>query len=52
MDVLGSQDYVNPYLLQVEAENASEGSSASLRERKYRLYREEGYIKRTCLASK
>jgi hypothetical protein len=52
MDVLGSQDYVNPYLLQVEVENASKGSSALSRKRKCRLCREEGHTKRTCLASK
>ena len=52
MDVLGSQDCVDPHLLQVEVENASEGSSASLRKRKYGLCREEGHTKRTCLASK
>jgi hypothetical protein len=51
-DVLGSQDYVDPQLLQVEVKNAGEGSSASLGKRKYRLCRGEGHIKRTCLASK
>ena len=52
MDISGSQDCVDPHLLQVEAENASKGSSALLGKRKCRLYREEGYIKRTCLVSK
>jgi hypothetical protein len=52
MDVLGSQDYVNPHLLQVEVENASEGSSTSSRKRKCGLCRGEVHIKRTCLASK
>jgi hypothetical protein len=52
IDVLGSQDYVNPHLLQVEVENAGKGSSASSRKRKYGLCREEGHTKRTCLASK
>jgi hypothetical protein len=52
MDVLGSQDYVNPQSLQVEVESASEGTSALLGKRKYRLYREEGYTKRTYLVSK
>ena len=52
IDVLGSQDYVNYQLLQVEVENASKGTSASSGKRKYRLCREEGHTKRTCLASK
>ena len=52
IDVLGSQDCVDPYLLPVKAENAGEGSSASSRKRKCRLCREEGHTKRTCLASK
>jgi hypothetical protein len=51
-DVSGSQDYVNPSLLQVEVENASEGSSALSGKRKCGLCREEGHTKRTCLASK
>jgi hypothetical protein len=52
MDVLGSQDYVDPYLLQVEVENASKGSSASSRKRKCGLCRGEGHTKRTYLALK
>ena len=48
VDVLGSQDCVDPQLLQVEAKNAGEGSSASSRKRKCRACREEGYTKRTC----
>jgi hypothetical protein len=52
VDVLGSQDCVNPYLLQVEAESASEGTSALSSKRKCGLCREEGHTKRTCLASK
>jgi hypothetical protein len=51
-DVLGSQDCVNPHLLQVEVENAGKGSSASSRKRKCGLCRGEGHTKRTCLASK
>jgi hypothetical protein len=51
-DVSGSQDYVNPSLLQVEVENAGEGSSALSGKRKCGLCREEGHTKRTCLASK
>jgi len=52
VDVLGSQDCVDPQLLQVEAENAGEGSSASSRKRKCGACREEGHTKRTCSASK
>jgi hypothetical protein len=52
LDVSGSQDCVDPYLLQVEAENTGKGSSASSRKRKCGLCREEGHTKRTCLASK
>jgi hypothetical protein len=37
IDILGSQDYVDPYLLQVEVKNASKGSSALSRKRKCRL---------------
>jgi hypothetical protein len=51
-DVLGSQGYVNPQLLQVEVENAGKGTSASSSKRKCGLCREEGHTKRTCLASK
>jgi hypothetical protein len=51
-DVLGSQGYVDPQLLQVEVENAGEGTSASSSKRKCGLCREEGHTKRTCLASK
>jgi hypothetical protein len=50
-DVLGSQDYFDPQLLQVEVENAGEGSSASSGKRKCGLCRGEGHTKRTCLAS-
>ena len=52
VDISGSQDYVNPQLLQVEVENAGEGSSASSRKRKCGLCRGEGHTKRTCLALK
>ena len=51
-DVLGSQGYVDPQLLQVEVENAGEGTSALSSKRKCGLCREEGHTKRTCLASK
>jgi hypothetical protein len=51
-DISASQDYVDPQLLQVEVKNTSEGSSGLSRKRKCRLCREEGYTKRTCLASK
>jgi hypothetical protein len=51
-DVLGSQEYVDPQLPQVEVENAGKGTSASSGKRKCGLCREEGHTKRTCLASK